>query len=358
MDFEIRPFDPNTADRADWARYHALRKERHQETEPQDPVPSDHSVEVRMKHPDSISDYFRFAGVSLDSPHPFVGFLEVDMFKKGTPSWDLNPKDVFFYIQVLRDRRREGIGSHLLAEVARVAGERDRSMLTTFAEEDSGLAFLSAVPLKITQDRRENRLYMERVDWAMVKDWNREGPERSPTSTLRLFTGRMDDSIVEEFARAFTEVFNQQPFGATEFHGIVFTPQSIREHEKRTEDSGGAQWTYLTQEPDGRISGLTEMSYHPDEPTIMRQGMTGVRESFRGRGLGKWLKASMLLKLRDERPGVQVLTTGNASSNAAMLSINERLGFRTHRTSVLAQAPLETVVAYLRARGLTAGAKV
>lgn len=52
-----------------------------------------------------------------------------------------------------------------------------------------------------------------------------------------------------------------------------------------------------------------------------------VHPDHRGQGLGKWLKAAVLLDLPGEFPGVQRVRTGNADSNAAMLGINRALGF-------------------------------
>ncbi|MEE9601209.1 MAG: N-acetyltransferase, partial [Thermoplasmata archaeon] len=64
--------------------------------------------------------------------------------------------------------------------------------------------------------------------------------------------------------------------------------------------------------------------------------------------LGKWLKAAMLLRVREKFPQIQVVVTDNATSNAAMLSINERLGFRPHKEGVWAQITLEALEDYLR----------
>ena len=78
------------------------------------------------------------------------------------------------------------------------------------------------------------------------------------------------------------------------------------------------------------------------------QGLTGVRDVHRGRGLGKWLKAEMLLRVRRDFPEVRVVSTGNASSNEAMLSINERLGFRTHKEPVIVEMTREALEGYVR----------
>jgi hypothetical protein len=53
--------------------------------------------------------------------------------------------------------------------------------------------------------------------------------------------------------------------------------------------------------------------------------------------LGKWLKAAMLERLHRERPDVRVVRTGNADTNAAMLAINEALGFAVAREAIVWQ---------------------
>ncbi|MHA2365813.1 MAG: GNAT family N-acetyltransferase, partial [Candidatus Hodarchaeales archaeon] len=77
------------------------------------------------------------------------------------------------------------------------------------------------------------------------------------------------------------------------------------------------------------------------------QDLTGVKQEYRGRGLGKWLKSALLLRIRNEFPKVNIVTTGNATSNAPMLSINERLGFKKYKESVNAQITTEQLKKYL-----------
>ena len=64
---------------------------------------------------------------------------------------------------------------------------------------------------------------------------------------------------------------------------------------------------------------------------MIEQQFTGVLPSARGRGLGKWIKAAMLTHIRDVYPDVRWVSTGNAGSNAPMLAINKKLGFKQFR---------------------------
>jgi len=51
------------------------------------------------------------------------------------------------------------------------------------------------------------------------------------------------------------------------------------------------------------------MNYAPYKPQFIEQGFTGVRPDARGRGLGKWLKAAMLLHVREIYPGLKTVVT-------------------------------------------------
>jgi ribosomal protein S18 acetylase RimI-like enzyme len=73
----------------------------------------------------------------------------------------------------------------------------------------------------------------------------------------------------------------------------------------------------------------------------VRQLFTGVDPATRGRGLGKWIKAAMLLQVRETHPETVYVTTENAGSNDAMLAINHRLGFRLVREATTYQIGLE-----------------
>ena len=55
----------------------------------------------------------------------------------------------------------------------------------------------------------------------------------------------------------------------------------------------------------------------------------------------------MLLRVREEFPQVRFVRTGNATENAAMLSINDRLGFRPHKHPVNVEMTVEALNAYL-----------
>jgi ribosomal protein S18 acetylase RimI-like enzyme len=79
----------------------------------------------------------------------------------------------------------------------------------------------------------------------------------------------------------------------------------------------------------------------------VEQWFTGVDPAYRGRGLGKGLKAAMLRYCRDRYGDLRWVRTGNSTTNASMLAINERLGFREYRRYTTYQIARDALAAYL-----------
>ncbi len=344
---KVVSFDPQRATREEWARFHAYRRERHAETDPDDPLLADATVEAQQRKPDTAWKELGFPVVDVDGSDEWIGWQTLEFARPEGPGYEKNKHILWVWISLLPSYRRQGIGQRLLREAANFARERGKSLVVSFAEEASGLAFWRAVGAQDAQRDRQSWLDLDEVDWTMVEQWAAEGPERSPASKLVWFTNRIDDEGIEEWCTAFTEVWNMMPRDDLDIGDEVFTPERVRQTEAGIAEGGGTILTAVTREEDGTISGLTVMGYFPEEDWMIHQWMTGVRRPYRGRGLGKWIKAAMLLRVREEFPQVRVVRTGNAFSNAPMLSINERLGFQLYREGMEVQIRLEDLEAYL-----------
>jgi GNAT superfamily N-acetyltransferase len=339
-----------TADADQWAMYHVFRRRRHEETYPEDPLRDDEAVETLMKRSDPEWESLRFGAVGEGGSDELVGWLEIGVTREGALVHKTNAHMAWVEPEVLVPHRRRGVGRALLAKAAEVAQRRDRSLLIGGTDEEDGRRFIDTLGAQVALTWRENRLVLDQVDWEMVERWVAEGASRSPHTTLRFTENYPDDDLIEEFCEVANETSNQEPRGDLDLGDEFFTPEILRKRVDSFVRAGGTLPRAITIEEDKRISGYTVMGYFPSEGSLIHQYGTGVREVYRGRGLGKWVKAAMLLHVRSEFPEVKVVVTGNATINAPMLSINDRLGFKPYKDGVEAQIPLQDVEKFLAKR--------
>jgi mycothiol synthase len=231
--------------------------------------------------------------------------------------------DVF----VRRDHRRRRIGWQLLTTITVTTLDVGRPILTwsTFGAVPGGDAFSRAVGAVPARVNRTSELRLDEVDWAMVEAWT-GGPGRSQGYTLELIDGAFPESKRADAAR-FHHIMQTMPREGLDIGDVMMTETDVAEQDRAHDDAGRERWTILVRDPGGVCVGGTEVHLEPWEPATAKQQNTGVDPAHRGLGLAKWAKAAVLQRLRAERPDIQRVRTGNAFSNAPMLSINDRLGF-------------------------------
>jgi GNAT superfamily N-acetyltransferase len=243
------------------------------------------------------------------------------------------------------DHRRRGIGRSWIPLVLEIMERYSYTTVGIEGEEASGHAFLKWIGAEAKLTGAENRLKLADVDWALMRRWVEEGRRRSPETKFESYDGRLPESMLEDYSPQLSSMLNTMPFEDLDHGEIVETPEMIKEWFARMDMSGDAGHWMFTREPDGVISGITDMYYAPYSPTLVHQGFTGVRPDARGRGLGKWLKAAMVIHMRELYPKAEWFITDNAGSNAPMLAINTKMGFKTYRVGSEYQITRERLAA-------------
>lgn len=193
-----------------------------------------------------------------------------------------------------------------------------------------------------SRDRNQAR-YLGTHAFRAAGDWDRMGrwiaalDTRAPGTRLELYADRLPTDFLAEYCSVRTELLNLMPWDDAGHGDIIVTPEDFDDLYRRLDVSRTDHHTILSREPDGTISGLTDVAWLPDHPDEVEQWFTGVHPAYRGRGLGRALKAEMLRYVGQRYEGLTCMRTGNSTTNGAMLAINEQMGFIEYRRIVTYQ---------------------
>ena len=346
MTFEIKEIELKTASDEIWESFDRFKREYHEAVTPEDDFTPTELIRqfIQRDNPMNVERHF----IVIDSQNPTeicaVGGLTYETEK--SPSYEEMKHACMFSLEVLPRFRLKGIARLALRWLLDVAKSSNKRVLITSTHEEDGMKTLSHIGAETALKGVTNRLYLKDVDWEMMSQWVKEGESRNPRSKLEFYEP-VPDEIIEDYSRVYTETMNQQPLGTLDIGQMVFTPEVLRKMDEDMARVQGRHITAIIHEPNGDISALTEIMYIHGRPRRADQLLTGVQEDYRGQGKGKWLKAAMLFKLRELFPNVEYVHTGNATENAPMLSINNRMGFKVHRQDINAQITVEQLAAYL-----------
>jgi len=336
MNHRIEEFDVFSAPDKTWDAFFWHGEEIYRELDPEDSLPPREKSRARLVSSHSIP-YVKRRILLLfpeDAPGVAAGLASFSVETPRSPSYETNKRVCNLNISVLPEYRGRGYGAALLRRtVEELAVAPSVTEFLAFAALERGRRFLSKAGGTVSLEQAENRLYFKDLDWKMVESWAAEGAKRNPATEL-LTVSIIPAEDIKDFCEVYSDTMNQQPFGDISIR-VKYTPEMLRLSEEKEKKDGVVRLTLYARESDGKVSGLTEIYYAPDVGHKVRQMLTGVRKECRGRGLGKLLKASMLLSIREKYPSVRYVTTANADSNAPMMAINKQLGFKRHRAFLI-----------------------
>lgn len=254
-----------------------------------------------------------------------------------------------FDIMVHPDFRRQGLGKQLLGLIVEAAQADNRRLLLTNTNDriPAGEAFMQRLEGKPGLEGHVNQLKIADLDYNLIREWLEQGQKNVAEFELGIWEGDYPDEQLNEIVKLL-DLTNQQPLGDLAIEDMHITPEQLREMQKMDKARGNQRCTvYVHEKASGKFAGYTETVWNPNRPEILHQDMTGVFPQYRGKGLGRWLKAAMLDLMLKLHPEIKFVRTTNADTNAAMLRINNQLGFKPYMTSILWQMEISQVLVYL-----------
>ncbi|HEX7352249.1 GNAT family N-acetyltransferase [Brachybacterium sp.] len=179
------------------------------------------------------------------------------------------------------------------------------------------------------------------LEGSLLESLQAEAEERQGGYRIELWDGEIPEEHLEAYGLLMRQLELDEPDEDVEHEAPDYTPERIRESERRMREAGTVRITAVAVAPDGSFVGNSEVHVHAaPESTLGWQENTLVMPDHRGHRLGLALKVATHRQLRERAPQVRSVVTWNSHVNPWMIGINEKLGYRiVHRELVLQGRP-------------------
>jgi hypothetical protein len=235
-------------------------------------VQPDHEIEARMKkgnpfehqHRDEIArDGLAWSSFYAESVTPANVEYETNKHLFWTDAY------------VHPEHRRQGIATMWLPLIVELMEKHGCTLVGFYAETDAAHEFLKWVGAGPKLTDIESRLKIADLDWTMLERWTAEGAERSPQTKLEIHDGPPPDPMLPEFAPQLSTMLNTMPTDDLDIGKILLTPERIKDWQERQAIVGELTHTVIAREPDGSMSGMTDITWAPYRRTLIHQQFTG-----------------------------------------------------------------------------------
>jgi RimJ/RimL family protein N-acetyltransferase len=256
-----------------------------------------------------------------------VGVLGLDL-----PVRD-NQHLVWASITVRPDRRREGHGSAMMAEVLRRTEQAGRTTVWVGGASDDPAVprFLERFGFRYASHDARRKQQLADVDREEIARLRRQAEPLAADYELVRLTEPMSDELMTDLAEV-AESINDAPMGDLTFEREVFDLTLMRDVEAARVGRGERLYRVVARHKGtGRLAGHTVVGTHPLRPSRGAQGDTAVSREHRGHRLGLLLKIEMMAWLAEAEPQLEHIETWNQADNGSMISVNESLGYRLDR---------------------------
>jgi GNAT superfamily N-acetyltransferase len=324
MPFEISPVDPFDGDAVDawWEAYAAARRVDMGEDAV---IWSRKESRAELQQPSATTHRRAF---SASEGGEVVGSASLALPLKD------NVHIAAIGINVPAEHRRRGVGSALLAHVEREAAAAGRTTMRAdvywpaSAPADGagepGREFARRHGYDVALGDLQSRLDLPVTD-ATIDALLAAAPAAG--YTLRSWTGPVPDDLVADWAALDALLDTEAPTGDLDIQAASADVADFRADEQLVARQGRTSYGTVALTADGRVAAYTQIVVSRDDGNAYQWG-TLVRREDRGRRLGLRVKLENLRLLQRLSPGTTRVYTFNAESNAHMLAVNARLGFR------------------------------
>jgi RimJ/RimL family protein N-acetyltransferase len=258
--------------------------------------------------------------MAYDGPEP-VGTASIDV------SDYHNLEMAWLSVRVAPAHRRRGHGTAMLASLEELAGEMGRPLLGIDgwdSEATHGFAASGGYERKSAEIRRV-QVVREAPDPQPIRD---DALQAAVDYELVRLEGYTPDDMLPGLVEL-TSAINDAPLDDLEWEDEIYSVERVQAYERAQIEAGYRFYRLVARHrATGELAGHTVAEVDVEQPAIGHQHDTTVARAHRGHRLGLLLKAEMMLWLAEAEPQLERIYTFNAESNAHMIAVNERLGYR------------------------------
>ena len=339
---KVKRFDSKTATESEWQLFHNLFAPIIKELYPYE---LDITVEDTKKKNSNFPDIW--------GEHQWVALNE-----KGTEFlgriWFSFRKDeknsAYIVIDVAKEHRKKGIAKLLLLEMLEFIEETGRSIFTvsTMSSAPDGEGFVKHLGMKLGQTCKLSRVDFKDVDIELMKKWS-SGLNESEFE-IGFWQNPYPENEIEAYAKMENDFWASAPLDDLETEDPWnITVEELRQRMKIFKEKKlDRPVVYVKHLETGEYAGYTDVVVDNSRPGKVCQFATGVLGKYRRKGMGRAIKAEMILKLMEFYPEAKYITTANSETNNSMLNINIEMGYKHYSTWNQWQIKLDELKSYLK----------
>ncbi|MEG0307156.1 MAG: GNAT family N-acetyltransferase [Clostridium sp.] len=153
------------------------------------------------------------------------------------------------------------------------------------------------------------------------------------------FSIRYTDIILEEYIEQYCDLFMETMEDMTDvredgYVQYIITPEKQRQSNDSNKKRNITHNCYMIFNSDNEMIAKSNVSVNNNNPRFPYQFMIGVKKSYRGRGLGKWLYASMYKRLLENVDFEKVFVCHHPENKHA-INISKWIGYKFNYLEII-----------------------
>ena len=235
------------------------------------------------------------------------------------------PEQAFALVTVLAELRGRGTGTALYEAVSAWARERSLGVIETIVADNDPESLAFAKRRGLTEDVHELGVSLDLRQT--------EPPIAEPPEGVQIVTWAERPELARGMYEVVLEAIPDIP-GAEQEQIQPF--EEWLEHDMRG-PGDRPEATFVAVAGD-EVIGYAKFSLSSAQPTMAHHDLTGVKRSWRGRGVARALKATQIAWAKAH--GYQELRTTNEERNAPIRRLNQEFGYRPSIGRIYLKGPL------------------